>query len=350
MSSVLLMNNGYPTDRNPSYCSYIKSMKEGLEAAGHAVSLLVLDSNFSSKREQIFHYAKYYRQILKNNFGRFDYVLMNHYGHFAMPIKRKLLKIRQPVIHWHGEDLYPKNKFIDRFFTGTFKFLPAHTMHIAPSVYYKEVIAEKLNISESKIAVSPSGGVDTTLFANDDRDFSSTVIKLGFASSLVAEKGVDIVLQLLRKIEELEKFLQRKIELHYIYYGKQKTTYNTLLKRYDNVVCWEAMPSNKMPRFFQEIDLLLFPTIRKQESLGLVALEAMSCGTPVIAPNAFASKEYILSGISGELFTVNDFEDFFNKIIYALSNIRIYHPRNIVLEKYSRSSVIEFYKNYFINN
>src|SRR5690606_41173522 len=49
----------------------------------------------------------------------------------------------------------------------------------------------------------------------------------------------------------------------------------------------------------------LFPytTLFRSESLGLVGLEAMSCGTPVIASNMAGPQTYIVNGMNGFLFS-----------------------------------------------
>jgi glycosyltransferase involved in cell wall biosynthesis len=123
--------------------------------------------------------------------------------------------------------------------------------------------------------------------------------------------------------------------------------YKALFNKYKNAVCWNVMPTNEMYKFYQDIDVLLFPTMRKQESLGLVSLEAMSCGKPVIGTDAFAIKEYVIEGVSGERFVLNDYKSFIEAFIHVAKNINKYSPREIVIEKYSKKSVIDFYRNFF---
>jgi len=63
------------------------------------------------------------------------------------------------------------------------------------------------------------------------------------------------------------------------------------------------------------LDVFVFPTYRVDESLGLVGLEAMSCGVPVIASNMGGPKGYINSGVNGLLFTPKDADDLASKIM-----------------------------------
>lgn len=55
---------------------------------------------------------------------------------------------------------------------------------------------------------------------------------------------------------------------------------------------------------YQQADALLFPS--RLEGFGLVAVEAMACGLPVIATNASSLPEVIENGVSGLLCNVND--------------------------------------------
>ena len=345
------MNNGYPTQKNPKHSSYIKNIKEGLEKAGHKVDLCVLDSNFKNKIQHIRNYLKFYIHVFQKDFSNYDYVFIHHYGHFAIPLLKSLKKIKQPVIHWHGEDLFPASTIMDKLFKIAMAKLPDHTKHITPSFYFQKQLSNKYNIPLSQISVSPSGGINIhhfsqlTDFKKEKHDYNT--VRIGFASGLSKEKGADFILHLLNSIDNLESSLQKKFEFHFIFYGKEKDKYTPLFCAYKNTVKWQVMSASEMPKFYQTLDLLLFPSRRKQESLGLVALEAMSCGCPVIGTDDFAVKEYIVSGVSGERFAMNDFNDFTTKLIHVVQYIKNYSPRKVIIERYSQESVINFYKNFF---
>lgn len=64
--------------------------------------------------------------------------------------------------------------------------------------------------------------------------------------------------------------------------------------------------NEKMPRYYQKADLAVFPSIW-MESFGMVALEAMRCGLPVVASRRPGFEELIVEGETGLI--VDDPED-----------------------------------------
>ena len=70
----------------------------------------------------------------------------------------------------------------------------------------------------------------------------------------------------------------------------------------------ERVPRAELPQIYAEADALLFP-VRWLEPFGLVPLEAMACGTPVIARGRGGSGEYLSDGENCLLFDVDDGPD-----------------------------------------
>ena len=64
-------------------------------------------------------------------------------------------------------------------------------------------------------------------------------------------------------------------------------------------------PQTKLPDYLNQMDVFVFPT-QLAESLGLVAVEAMACGCPVLASDFAAPGDYVKDGINGYKFPVGD--------------------------------------------
>ena len=65
------------------------------------------------------------------------------------------------------------------------------------------------------------------------------------------------------------------------------------------------LPQKELVTIYNISDAFIFPTRREGESLGLVAIEAMACGTPVIAADFAAPKYYVQEKINGYKFDMD---------------------------------------------
>jgi N-acetyl-alpha-D-glucosaminyl L-malate synthase BshA len=81
-------------------------------------------------------------------------------------------------------------------------------------------------------------------------------------------------------------------------------------------------------------DVLLLPS--EQESFGLVALEAMSCGKPVISSNAGGLPEVVKNGETGFVLPIGDVEGMAAKAVELVSNQEMY-------ERFSRQAIDRAY-------
>lgn len=73
----------------------------------------------------------------------------------------------------------------------------------------------------------------------------------------------------------------------------------------------------ELPAFYSTLDVFAFPS--PVETQGLVALESMACGTPVVGVDAGALSETIEAGTTGYHFAAGDHEDFVGAIEQALA-------------------------------
>jgi glycosyltransferase involved in cell wall biosynthesis len=93
----------------------------------------------------------------------------------------------------------------------------------------------------------------------------------------------------------------------------------------DHIVFLGSQPQSKLPGLYQQAALAVFPFVRAkdgdQEGLGLVVIEAMGCGCPVIASDLPAIKDTILHGKTGWSVTPGDSHSLAEKVINALENL-----------------------------
>lgn len=349
--NVLLINNGYPSQRNPEYTSYIRSIEECIIASGREVDKLVI--RFERTATPVY---KLYKHILfwfkcLTIRSTCDTIYVNHFPYACPLIFNPFMRKKRLIVHWHGGDLVVKS--IPAVFTYFFlKRFINNSINIVPSGYFLTQLKKKYPRIKHKVYISPSGGVDTVLFSEHAKPHND--ITIGFASALTPEKGADTLIYLIEHKHEIESATGRAVTFQVINYGNQAAYYIDRIQRAGTDSCRVLSRMNKtqMPAFYQKIDLLVFPSKRLGESLGLAALEAMSCGVPVVAHNMCAFPEYIKPGVSGELVELktsetDQYRAYLDAVVKAINKIETYTPRQVVEDNYSQNSVISFYRNFF---
>ncbi len=112
---------------------------------------------------------------------------------------------------------------------------------------------------------------------------------IGMAARLATEKGVEYLLQALGKI--LERYPQAQVLFagqHEDVLGEAeyRRRLEPLFQRYaDHWTFLGVLPPENMAAFYDTCDVTVLPSVNSTESFGLVQIESMICGTPVVASN-----------------------------------------------------------------
>jgi glycosyltransferase involved in cell wall biosynthesis len=81
--------------------------------------------------------------------------------------------------------------------------------------------------------------------------------------------------------------------------------------------------SEKLITLYQKCDVFAFPT--RQENLGLVAIEAMACGLPVVITDVCATSEVVEDGHSGFLVDPQNRSQFFERLDELVGDTALRH-------------------------
>ena len=349
--SVLLINNGYPTELYPQYTTYIRSIEKCIIASGLSVDKHVIRYNRRvTTLYKLYKYLIFWSKCLTLR-SDCDIIYINHLPYAWPLILNPFIAKKRLIVHWHGNDLICRSRFVRIANRISSRFI-RKALNIVPSHYYCRRLKTRFGKNIMRVLVSPSGGVDTLLFSPTKTAGNKLIIS--YASELNKEKGADTFLYLINNKAEIERVTGRTIEFHYIKYGSELASYLPTLNRFDGSVVkgFDMMPKEDMQTFLNSSNLLVFPSLRESESLGLTALEAMSCGVPVVAHNICAFPEYVIPGVSGELVErfgseTEQNQAFLSAVVKAINNIESYTPRPVVEKDYSQASVISFYRKIF---
>lgn len=192
---------------------------------------------------------------------------------------------------------------------------------IAVSEPIKNIILRYID-DEMKVCVIPNG-VNIREFeissASSEKINHPSILFLG---RLVKVKGCDV---LINSLPEVKKNFPN-IRYYIAGEGNQKDSLDCLaskLKVKDNIIFLGHITGSEKRNILKSVDICVFPS--RYESFGIVALEAMACGKPIIASNVGGLPYIVIDGENGFLFKCNDSKQLSAKIIELLAheNLRI---------------------------
>ncbi|NJE07673.1 glycosyltransferase family 1 protein [Thermococcus sp. M39] len=205
------------------------------------------------------------------------------------------------------------------------------------------------------IHVVPNG-IDTNFWTpvEDKEEWKSKIgldgIVITTTSRLTKRKRIDIIPKLARIITE--KYGMTDIKFVIIGDGPERRKIEELIKAYhvqDKVLMVGKQPREKVREYLWASDIYLSPTI--YEAFGIAALEALSCGVPVVANNHGGISEIVKHGLTG--LVSQDDKELLENILYLLDNPELIekmgrNARKAVKEEFSwkkiAKEIVEIYK------
>lgn len=148
--------------------------------------------------------------------------------------------------------------------------------------------------------------------SQNNHDARSPVI--GMAARFAAEKGVEVLL------EALPKVLQAYPNALVLYAGQYEDVMGEeeyanrlfpIVKEYQAKGQWRflgVLNPPQMAEFYPNLDVLVVPSLNSTESFGLVQIEAMMNGVPVVASNLPGVRQPVSITKMGRIFNIGDAE------------------------------------------
>lgn len=343
---ILLISNMYPSKEHPTYGVFVKNFKDQMEKQEFDISQTALIyGRGKNKLEKLIKYINFFRDVIisvKQN--EYDLIYVHYINHSLLPLLLVQKYIKKPLIlNAHGSDVFVNSrikKYIQNLVTP---IIIKANMIVVPSSYFKDVIHKKFHIEKNKIFISPSGGIDTNLFKPLKTTKDTSELIIGYVSRIDEGKGWDVLLKAAKLL--LDKGIVN-FKILMIGGGSQEQ----LLLKMIKVLTIEKkvdfigrVPHEELVHYYNKMDVFAFTTTL-DESLGLVGLEAMACGVPVIGSNIGGLKEYIENGSNGELFKPGDIDKLSEKmkkfILMDKKSLKQYAMHSIATAKQYDSSIV----------
>jgi D-inositol-3-phosphate glycosyltransferase len=221
---------------------------------------------------------------------------------------------------------------------------------VCASEHEKHLLTRLYDAGPGRVAVVPCG-VDLDLFRPQDKGAARQALGLSderiilFVGRIEPLKGIDILINAVAQLEEGADF-------HVLIVGGDKRSQRQVshlqelasgLGIGERVCFLGAVDHEKLPLYYNAADVCVVPSY--YESFGLVALEAMACGTPVVASRVGGLTGTVKDGETGYLISWRCPEPFAERLELLLGNEtlrrRFGESAREVVERYRWTNVAE---------
>jgi glycosyltransferase involved in cell wall biosynthesis len=228
---------------------------------------------------------------------------------------------------------------------------------ISPLQYLREETLRLTRVPDEKIEVIPFGiepeqflqSSLTRVNARDTLSLPQDAFIIGVLGRLDPKKGQDLIIRALRQLHD-----RRDVDFHVLLMGS--TTINegdAFTRRLQELVLESGLGDYVHFRpyvedvmvFFRAIDLFAMPS--HGETFGMVTVEAMAAGVPVIGTDKDGTREILGEGRYGYLFDKDDVEGFCRQVTAARADGegKSKAAQDIALTEYSRSKMVDSINN-----
>lgn len=186
-----------------------------------------------------------------------------------------------------------------------------NTLDYAENSLFLRRYLSKVHIIPPPVALPPTNDKDTLNFAVEHNPDGRKPV-IGLASRFATEKGIEVLLEALPAVlAEYPQTLVQYVGAYQNVVGEQGY-FDRLYPRiheYEKSGNWKFLgfiPDAGMPAFYQNLDVLVLPSLNSTESFGIVQVEAMINGTPTVASDLPGVRQPVLIHGMGKTFPVGD--------------------------------------------
>jgi glycosyltransferase involved in cell wall biosynthesis len=211
------------------------------------------------------------------------------------------VKIRKFFTLRYAKHLVPMNKEEMRNLMGTYK-IPMKKITLVPNFIEFEdmIIKDKFKARE-------------ILNINKDEFLILSVARLEY------NKGLDILLKGFSKV--LKIFDKKNFKLVIVGEGPEKAYLKKLAEKLgiiNSVIFTGFLPNENVQLYYDAADIFVLPS--REESFGIVLLEAMAHKLPLIGADNGGIKDIIKHGVNGLLFETENIDSLVSDLVYLIKN------------------------------
>jgi len=177
---------------------------------------------------------------------------------------------------------------------------------------------------------------------------------IGMAARFATEKGVEVLLSALEKINN--EFPRVQVWFAGPYeniLGEEQylSRLKPVIHRYQESNNWVFVGSlnpEEMSFFYKNIDMLVIPSLNSTEAFGLVQIEAMMNGVPVIASDLPGVRQPVLRHKMGKIIPIGDSDSLAQAVTDICNHLGAYKvDTQLIAKQYAPDKVAEQYERLF---
>ncbi len=285
----------------------------------HPTPIWYIPTDRDYKRLGERHYA-HVKSLMQKHGTKFDLI----HSHFTWSAGYAGARLKEEygipfVVTGHGYDVYSL-PFKDDEWRAKIEYVLNTADHIITVSQSNLACIQKLDVS-TPVTVIPNG-FRSDLFYPRDASECRKALNLPLDKKIILTVGnLEPVKGQTHLIEAVQKILLERKDILCVIVGAGKL--RTALERQirslglqDYVLLAGGKPHDEIPLWMNACDLFVLPSLR--ESFGVVQIEAMACGKPIVATRNGGSEEIVISEEYGLLVEPADSEDLAEKIPVAL--------------------------------
>jgi len=337
MIKIAIICNSYPTIKNNTNQIFIKNLvnelcKQSIKPDVYYNMIYDYWGNASNQKNvlaNLLKYAVYFIGLLRLILRIKQYNVLNPHGVMISGYTAILLKrlFHLPVVlHIHGGDLNLYSTSSNLYKNIYNKTISESDKIIVNSNDIKSKVLNLTGVEKNKVKVV-SPGISYNIFfpmaddkiinQKDSYHIDPNKVVLLFAGNAIKRKGLDI---LITALESLTKEQLSKITLIICSEGPEIINARDRLNQIPNLkqstLFIKKVQQYELNILYNIATLFIFPS--REEPLGLVGLEALACGTPVVGSNVGGIPEYV-NNENGYLFDPNNPKEL-SKIIGSITD------------------------------
>lgn len=300
--------------------------------------------------------------IIKAKFGSIDIINFQNVQHISIAYWLKKLTGCKTVLTVHGFLTYEAEAGNwclpgDEMYKWLWKLETTGYDKFNSIIGVSKKIATYINKFTSKKITVIYNGLNTDIYIPLKKK-SANGVRLLFAGVLESHKGVRDALEAVNILVHNNK---KKVTLFIAGSGYEE---NYVKEYIDNnrlanhVKFFGSLDKRKMPDFYASGDIFICPSKTRgisgqgEEPFGYTALEAMSCGLPVVAYNTGGLKEQIVHGETGFLVEQGNIKELVDKITALidsedLRNEMSQKARKRVIDHFSHQAMAQQFLNVY---